>query len=215
MAFDRGNLHSTEEVVLDLHPHWIMLVKSVASLVVTTALGIWLFWWSRSNDDDGLLERFALFAALLLLLASLVWFLQRFLTWYSTNLVVTTDRCIYREGVISKQGIEIPLERINTVFFNQGPLERILRAGDLRIESAGEFGIQSFEDVRDPVRVQQVLYQEMENNENRKFDRVRGPAQPLSVADELAKLAALRDQGHLTSAEFEAQKARLLQPPPT
>ena len=36
-----------------------------------------------------------------------------------------------------------------------------------------------------------------------------------SVADEIAKLAALRDQGHLTDAEFDAQKAQLLarQPP--
>lgn len=31
-----------------------------------------------------------------------------------------------------------------------------------------------------------------------------------SLADELAKLAALRDQGVLSPAEFEAQKARLL-----
>jgi hypothetical protein len=34
--------------------------------------------------------------------------------------------------------------------------------------------------------------------------------QPVSVADELAKLARLRDAGALSDAEFEAQKARLL-----
>ena len=91
----------------------------------------------------------------------------------------------------------------------------MLRAGDLTIESAGEMGVQRFEDVRDPVSVQNVLYQEMEDNENRKFDRVRapapGPAAPgptsSSVADELTKLVNLHEQGHLTDAEFEAQKA--------
>lgn len=31
-----------------------------------------------------------------------------------------------------------------------------------------------------------------------------------SSADEIAKLAQLRDQGHLTDAEFQAQKAKLL-----
>ena len=36
------------------------------------------------------------------------------------------------------------------------------------------------------------------------------PAGTGSVADELAKLAALRDSGVLTEAEFAAQKARLL-----
>jgi len=38
------------------------------------------------------------------------------------------------------------------------------------------------------------------------------PAQPapIDVADELTKLANLRDRGILTEAEFEAQKARVL-----
>jgi hypothetical protein len=36
------------------------------------------------------------------------------------------------------------------------------------------------------------------------------PRPPASVADELAKLAALRSQGALTDAEFQQQKLRLL-----
>lgn len=35
--------------------------------------------------------------------------------------------------------------------------------------------------------------------------------QPTSIADEIAKLAAFRDKGILTPAEFETQKAKLLQ----
>ena len=202
--------------MLDLHPHWIMVLKAVAAVVVSTALGIYLL----SKEADGVLGSTAKIVALVLILASLAYLAQRWVQWYSTNLVVTTDRCIYREGVISKRGIEIPLERINTIFFHQGLLERIIHAGDLTIESAGEMGVQRFEDVRDPVSIQNVLYQEMEDNENRKFDRVRLPAADSdtaqrSVADELAKLVVLHEQGHLTSAEFDAQKASLLRSPPT
>jgi uncharacterized membrane protein YdbT with pleckstrin-like domain len=214
VAFDSSNLHRDEKVVLDLHPHWIMLVKGVAILVVTVAVGIWVLTW----DLDGGLEQVVKAAAGLAIVASLLYMLQRWIAWVSTNFVVTTDRCIYREGIISKRGVEIPLERINTVFFNQSVIDRMIGAGTLTIESAGENGVQTFEDVRDPIGVQQVLYQEMEDNENRKFDRVRGPAPQVSVADELAKLAALHDQGHLSEAEFAAQKAKLLggggTPPP-
>lgn len=214
MAFDSSNLHRDEKVVLDLHPHWIMLVKGVAILVVTVAVGIWVLTW----DLDGGLEQAVKAAAGLAIVASLLYMLQRWIAWVSTNFVVTTDRCIYREGIVSKRGVEIPLERINTVFFNQSVLDRMIGAGTLTIESAGENGVQTFEDVRDPIGVQQVLYQEMEDNENRKFDRVRAPASQVSVADELAKLAALHDQGHLSEAEFAAQKAKLLggggTPPP-
>jgi hypothetical protein len=37
------------------------------------------------------------------------------------------------------------------------------------------------------------------------------PAQPKGVADQLAQLSAMRDQGALTDEEFAAAKARLLQ----
>ena len=61
---------------------------------------------------------------------------------------------ISRSGVVAKTGIEIPLDRINTVFFNQSFFERIIGAGDLGIESAGEGGRENFSDVRKPALVQ-------------------------------------------------------------
>jgi uncharacterized membrane protein YdbT with pleckstrin-like domain len=206
VGFDESNLHRDEQIVLDLHPHWVMLAKGVVILVLTTAVGLWvLLGWDR----DGTLADVVNVVVTLAIIASLLYLLQRWVAWVSTNFVVTTDRCIYREGIISKRGVEIPLERINTVFFNQSVVDRLIGAGTLTIESAGENGVQTFQDVRDPIGVQQVLYQEMEDNENRKFDRVRGTG-PASTADELAKLAALHEQGHLSAEEFAAQKAKLL-----
>lgn len=215
VGISESHLHRNEQIVLDLHPHWVMLVKAVVAVIVSTLVGIFLWM----NTGEGTLSTILRWIGFLLILSSLGYFAQRWITWYSTNFVVTTDRCIYRSGIIAKRGIEIPLERINTIFFEQGFIDRLVRAGSLVIESAGEMGRQTFEDVRDPVHVQNVLYQEMEDNENRKFDRIRTPAEGPgaggSVADEIAKLAALRDQGHLTDAEFAAQKAQLLarQPP--
>jgi len=211
MGISESHLHRDETIVLDLHPHWIMLVKSVLSLILTTAIGLALLVWI---DGDGTLGQILNVIVVILIVSSLAYVGVTWIKWYSTNFVVTSDRCIYRSGILAKRGIEIPLERINTIFFEQGILDRLVGAGSLVIESAGEMGRQIFEDVRDPVEVQNVLYQEMEDNENRKFDRVRAdPAAPASAADEIAKLAELRDQGHLTAAEFESQKARLLNPP--
>lgn len=206
VGINESHLHKNEQIVLDLHPHWVMLVKAVLAVIVSTVIGVFLM----TVQGDNAFEEALRWIGILLIVVSLGYFAQRWITWYSTNFVVTTDRCIYRSGILSKRGIEIPLERINTIFFEQGPLDRILRAGTLVIESAGEMGRQTFEDVRDPVHVQNVLYQEMEDNENRKFDRIGGGTR-LSTADELAKLVELHSQGHLSDAEFETQKARLLQ----
>ncbi len=213
VPYDRSNLHANERIVVDEHPHWIMMFWSVIWVVLSIVFGIFLI----QRGFDGWFGTATTWLAVLLIVVAVLYMLQRLVKWYSTNFVITTDRCIYREGIISKQGIEIPLERINTVFFHQHLGERLVRAGDLMIESAGQGGVQRFEDIRNPVMVQNLLYQTMEDNENRKFDRVRGGDGGGSVADELTKLAALHDQGHLTDAEFEAQKAQLLsrQPPPT
>ena len=57
-----------------------------------------------------------------------------------TYFVVTSRRVIYRSGVVSKRGVEIPLERINNINFHQRLIDRIIGAGDLDIESAGKDG---------------------------------------------------------------------------
>ncbi|HNI34602.1 MAG TPA: PH domain-containing protein [Microthrixaceae bacterium] len=226
MAFPKKHLYNDEVIVLDRYPHWWYLFPRAVLLVVACALGIWALVFDF--DTDSKLEGPVQIVAAALVLAALVAFVIRLIGWRSTNFVVTTERCIYRSGVLHKTGIEIPLDRINTVFFSQTLFERILKAGDLAIESAGENSRQSFSDITNPVEVQNTIYKQMEENENRKYDRIGSearqaaaqiqaqpqnlaqPTQVITVAEQLEKLAELRDRGVITPAEFEAQKAQLL-----
>jgi len=207
VPFPRKLLNEEEEVVLDLHPHWWFLAKQTLALLGAMILGVLVLL----NVDNG----FVRLLVGVLILAAVGWWVLRYLDWRTTNFVVTTDRLIYRHGVLAKHGIEIPLERVNNVLFSQTLFERVLGAGDLVIESAGESGRQSFSDVRKPSAVQNEIYRQIEANENRKFDRIgRGGMgfAPVggSIADELAKLDELRRNGVLSEEEFAAQKARLL-----
>ena len=202
MAFPRKLLNDGEELVLDLRPHWLAIAVPTAGLLGACALGIVV---AAAGWPDVLL-----WLALILIVVALLNFLVKLLGWSNTNFVLTSDRVITRRGVLTKSGIEIPLERINTVFFDQRIFERMVGAGDLGIESAGERGTETFENVRKPAIVQREIYVQMEDNENRKFDRVRAPAAEVSPADELARFYALLQQGAISPAEYEAQKARLL-----
>ncbi len=202
MAFPRKLLNESEDVVLDLNPHWWFMVKQTVALVAALVLGV----VALAADLTGALQ----ILSGLIIIAALVWWGLRYMAWRSTNFVVTTDRLIYRNGVLSKSGIEIPLDRVNNVLFSQRLLERVLGAGDLVIESAGESGRQAFSDVRKPSAVQNEIYRQIEANENRKFDRIGHGGGAPSVADELAKLDDLRARGVITEAEFIAQKSRLL-----
>ncbi|HWH34772.1 MAG TPA: PH domain-containing protein [Acidimicrobiales bacterium] len=205
MAFPARLLNEGEEIVLDLRPHWSVFALPALALVAAVGLLVALSAW-------GWPEWLQMVSAVLTL-AALGRFAVRYARWAATNFVVTTDRLIHRRGVVSKQGIEIPLERVNTVFFRQTLLERLLRTGDLVIESGGERGRQAFSDIPRPSLVQNEIYRQIEDNHERMYGGSKGPAE-LSLVEQLERLDGLRLRGVVSQVEFEAEKARLLARPP-
>ncbi|MGH8775743.1 MAG: PH domain-containing protein [Jiangellaceae bacterium] len=221
MPFPPKLLGRNERIVLDLRPHaWFMFEPVVAVLGAVILGGLVINFF---GDDTGVFWTILKTLAGILVLGCLAWVGVRYLKWRTTNFVITSDRLIYRSGVISKRGIEIPLERVNTVFFRQGIFERMIGAGDLTIESAGEMGRQRFSDIRRPSEVQNDIYHQMEENENRKFDRIdanidrrltqTGPPAGVepSIPEQIERLDELRRKGLITDQEFAAKKAELLQ----
>jgi membrane protein YdbS with pleckstrin-like domain len=230
MAYPRDQLHQTEELILDLHPHWWFMARSIFALALALIFAIAMLAVSAPDPIKIL--------SAILLLVALGWFLVRFCKWATTDFVLTSDRVIFREGVVAKKGIEIPLERINTIFFQQRILERVLGLGNLEIESASKDGAQVFEAIRKPSAVQNQIYQQMEVNSNRRFDRVsqgindhlgaqaqpqpqpqpQAPPQPqpqaapaaANIPEQIEQLSRLRDQGMISPEEFEAKKTELL-----
>ena len=85
-----------------------------------------------------------------------------------------SHRLIFQKGVVGKSGIQIPLERVNNVNFNQTVFERLLGAGDLLIESGGEDGQSRYTDIRHPDRVQRLIHAQMEGLARRHAGYVRG-----------------------------------------
>lgn len=99
---------------------------------------------------------------LLIMVFALVGTLGRYLRWKTIEFVITTDRIISRTGILAKQGLEIPLERIMNISYSQALWERMLGTGNLVIESAGENGHQSYSDMYNPAHLQNLLYRQME-----------------------------------------------------
>lgn len=202
MPFPRKLLNDREDIVLDLRPHWWFLFKPTFVVLVIAGLVIGINVAFEPPDA-------ALIAMLVVLAAGLVYFVARYLEWVTTNFVVTTERIVSRKGVIAKRGVEIPLERINDITFNQGIFERIIGSGDLRIESGSGQGQQRFYDISKPSIVQNVIYREMEASQARDHDRMAGK-RTLSIPEQIEKLDELRQRGVITPAEFDAKKQQLL-----
>ena len=207
MPFPRKLLNQGEEIVLDLRPHWIALTYPTLGVVFGLVLSGLALW-----SGEPAFEVIALVGAPHVASSTSA---PTCSGGAAPMFVVTTDRIISRRGVLTKSGIEIPLERVNTVFFNQRLVERLVGAGDLALESASERGTQTFNNVRKPDLVQREIYVQMEANENRKFDRAgaanrAAAGSGLSTAEQVEKLHDLLNKGAITPAQFEAEKARLL-----
>ena len=206
MSFPRQLLNVDEEVVLDVHPHWLFFAEPAL-----TGAGLLILTIILATTVGGGVTGFML----ILVAAALIWGLWRLLTWRTTHFVITSDRLIYRSGIVAKRGIQIPIERVNNVNFKQGILERIVGAGDLLVESAGQDGQQRFTDVRHPDQIQNIIHAQMDANERRMHtgmaNAVAGAGtQGVDPATQLEKLEGMLQRGTLTRAEFEAEKHRLL-----
>ena len=214
MAFPRKLLIPGEDVVLELRPHWVALTIPALVALAAVVLGGWLV-----TKADGAMQSVVVLAVVVVLIA---YPLRRLMWWVTSQFVVTTSRVIHREGFIAKRSMEIPLDKINDVRFEQGIFERVMGAGTLIIQSASETGRNEFTFIRHPEEVQKTIYHSSETEQDRQVQRMGQVAQAAAsapqtsagaapnVTTELERLSELRAKGVLTEEEFEAQKARIL-----
>ena len=202
MAFPTRLLIEGEELILDLRPHWIALIMPTIATIATLAVMMVLY----ETFDESILDNVVGIAGALFLLAFPV---RKLVAWLTSHFVVTSDRIIHRRGWIAKYSMEVPLEAINDVRFEQGIVDRVIGAGTLVVQSASEAGRQVFDHIRNPEEVQKTIYHQGELNKQRGIGG--GAARPShSSTSELERLADLRARGVLTEEEFQAQKRRLL-----
>jgi uncharacterized membrane protein YdbT with pleckstrin-like domain len=203
MPYPRKLLNDNETVALDMNPHWWFFAKAILGIVAFVILGI----VARVAFDGGL-ETALTWVAIIGIIGFAVFLVDRYSRWSTTYFVVTSDRVIYRSGVIRKQGIEIPLERVNNVSSTQSAFERILGAGNLLIESGGESGQQRFTDIKNPTRVQNLIHAQREANNTRMYGG--GKSGGTDAVSQLEKLEGMLERGTLTQEEFDNEKRRLL-----
>jgi uncharacterized membrane protein YdbT with pleckstrin-like domain len=202
MAYPRRLLDDHESVTVDLHPHWWFLAAPTVTIVASIAAALATL---TLTSADTTVRTVAGWAALVALMVSSAWLVLRYARWLTTHFVVTDRRIIFRTGLLTKRGLEIPVDRVQAVHFHQGVWERVVGAGDLMIESGGESGQQHFSDIRQPDRVQRVLHAQLDER------RRATPSGPLDIAAQLERLESLLHRGSLTPEEFDRQKRRLLE----
>ncbi|MFW0795981.1 PH domain-containing protein [Gordonia sp. CPCC 205515] len=161
MSYPRENLAPGEEIVLHRHPHWKCLIGPFLLFVVITAVAGILGGMTTGSQFGSTTTMVLLIIVGVLWIAGLIWFFVRpLVSWASTHFVLTDRRVIFRNGILTRSGIDIPIRRINTVEFRHGLIDRMLRTGTLVIESASDDPL-SFHDIPQVERVHALLYHEV------------------------------------------------------
>ncbi len=202
MPFPRRLLNDYETITLDLHPHWWFFGPSAGSVLGSMFIALLI-----KAQLSGWLETSLVYLAFAAIVVTSAWLIMNLIKWRTTYFVVTSHRLIYRQGVVARNGVEIPLERVSNVNFKQTIFERFLGVGDLLIESGGKDGQQTFSDISQPEKVQNIIHSTIQS---RVAGRFNAAPSLTSIAQELERLEALRDRGTLTEGEFQEQKRRLI-----
>jgi membrane protein YdbS with pleckstrin-like domain len=202
MTFPARLLHDEEVVIVDTGPHPVRLLGPfVRAAVVLAGLAAGLVLWRDAPSWFGIVVA-------VLALSALLYVAGKTLAFRATRFVLTSQRVIFRYGVIRRVGREIPLGSIQDVTFHQGLVERIVGAGHLTIDSAGERGAEAIGDVAHPEVLQGLI--------NRQIQVLRRPvvmtAGPRDddVVSQVERLAELHRRGVITASEFATKRADLL-----
>ena len=153
-----------EHSVLVLHPHWKTVLVPFVILVIVVVVAAVLLAVIPHNRLQGD-ERIAV--GLVALVVAAIWTGVPFLRWRTTTYELTDRRLRLRKGILSRTGRDFPLIRISDVSFSQGLLDRVLGCGRLVVESPGEHGQLVLTEIPEVKRVQALLFQLVEEEQER------------------------------------------------
>jgi uncharacterized membrane protein YdbT with pleckstrin-like domain len=195
MSFTKEQLLPGETLIVLARQHPLVLFRPVLLNVVVLALLIGLSIYSHK----------AWFLAFCLV--PIVYFLWEFLAWRRREYILTDRRVVKQEGVFSISSFDASLDKINNVFHQQSFLGRLLKYGEVGLETASEQGTTVFDFLARPLDFKNCIVRQRELYRS---DFSATGASRQSIPQLLNDLASLRDRNIISEAEFQEKKKSLL-----
>ncbi len=212
--------------------HWLALfLETRLSLLLWVIAIVALVVVLVRNRSDSVSQGLSI-GALIAIVVGLVFFLYRSWHWKTDEYVITNRRLLKVEGIINKRSADSNLEKINDAILEENLIGRLLDYGDLDILTAAEVSVDQYRMLNHAKSFKKQMmtakhaledghqYGEIASAPVRASDP--GPAPrpdtaateradtPEEIAASLNRLAALRDSGAITTADYDAKKTELL-----
>ncbi len=144
-----------ENLVLQDHPHWITVVKSVlAPVVLLVVVAI--------ADFTVIGPELRTILTLAVVALALLWLIAVWIRWQSISYTLTDQRIKIESGVFGRQEKIIPIDRVQDCTTRQSLLGRILGYGRVEIDAAGAQGAEVLDHLPNPGNFRDQVFTESE-----------------------------------------------------
>lgn len=145
-----------EHVLASAHRHWVVLLRPFATVILGALVAAIVIAVLPLRSE---LHLFGLLGILLLALVVLNLY---YWGWRSHQYVLTDQRVILNEGVLSRFSRSIAIDRIQDLTTYQGLWGRAWGFGDIELESAGRDGGEWLYTVPRPQQLRNAIFAQIE-----------------------------------------------------
>jgi uncharacterized membrane protein YdbT with pleckstrin-like domain len=148
MSYVESILQPGERIVHRTGPHWYVYLPA-AILAVLAIIAI-VVAGQASSRGDAYLPLILFIAGAVLAVFALGWWLRAFLRRWSTELVATNRRIVYKTGLLSRHTAEMSLDKVESIDVDQSMPGRLLDYGTVTVRGTGG-GIEPLLDIAGPI----------------------------------------------------------------
>src|SRR5262249_24411234 len=130
MSYVKHVLQPGEQVRHTASIHWIVYWPGALMLILACLI------YGYANAEGGGRFFWDVVAACIAIFAVLLLFREWF-TWWTTEIAVTDRRIIFKEGFISRNTVEMHMDKVESVDVDQSILGRIFDYGDVIVKGTG------------------------------------------------------------------------------
>ena len=145
-----------ERILVSSSRHWVVLLRPIATTIVAAVVSLVILALVPLAGD------LRLFLMLGVALAGIFVINLYYWGWRAHEYVLTDQRVILNEGIISKFSRSIAIDRIQDLTTFQGLWGRTWGFGDIELESAGREGAEMLSTVPRPQQLRNAIFAQIE-----------------------------------------------------
>jgi uncharacterized membrane protein YdbT with pleckstrin-like domain len=145
MGYAEKVLQPGETIAYRARLHWIIYFVGMVLIVVAIALALGAVALKQDTIRIGLM-----LSAVIALFLGLFQIVRAWIVAANTEIIVTSRRVIYKTGFISRNTVEMNLDKVESVLVQQGILGRMLDFGTVIIRGVGA-GLEPVDNIGAPL----------------------------------------------------------------